>query len=286
MTLLPVDVVTVPYDSGRRNYRMGAGPQALLRNGLVQALRARDRDMEVVPVEAGVAADELATTADLLSRMARVIRASRSAGRFPLVLTGSCMSTVGALAGVADDCPGVIWLDAHGDLNTPDTSSSGFLDGMAAAACVGWCHADLTRSIAGFAALEESRLLLVGARDLDPPEAAALDASAITHVPPGDIGGGSATSVLDSFAAPLQAVYLHIDLDVLDPERVGPANVFAAEGGLTVEAVAGFVRAVGARVRICGLTLSAYDPAVDTSGAVRLAAIELAGVVLDTAART
>lgn len=285
MTLLPVDVVTVPYDSARRNYRMGAGPQALLRNGLVQALRASGRDMEVVPVEAGVASDELSVAFDLLSRIARVVRASRSAGRFPLLLTGSCFSTVGALAGVAGDAPAVVWLDAHGDVNTPQTSQSGFLDGMAAAAALGWCHTDRTSSLEGFTALPEPNLLLVGVRDLDPPEAAALQASAVVRLTPGDVAGSGFTNVLDAFTATARSVYVHIDLDVLDPERVGPANSFAAPGGLSVEAAAEIVRAVGAGCRIAGLTISAYDPAVDVTGAVRLAAIELIDTALAAAAR-
>lgn len=283
MTVLPVDVVTVPYDSARRNYRMGAGPQALLRNGLMQALRANGRDMEVVPVEAAVASDELATTADLLTRIARVVRASRSAGRFPIILTGSCFSTVGSLAGVSADAPAVAWLDAHGDLNTPETSRSGFLDGMAAAACIGWCHAGTTRSIDEFAPLPESKLLLVGARDLDDAEAAALGASSIVRVMAADIDSPGAKAVLDAFADSHDAIYLHIDLDVLDPDRVGPANPYAARGGLTIESAAEIVRVLGARSRLCGLTLSAYDPAVDVSGAVRAGAIELVTTVLDAA---
>src|SRR5690606_9880190 len=136
-----VDLVTVPYDSGRRGHRMGAGPQALLKAGLMQKLRAGGHETELVPVESAAGSEDPVTVAfDLAARIARVVRASRSANRFPIVLTGNCISTVGALAGLSADAPAVVWLDAHGDVNTPATSTSGFLDGMSAATALGWCH--------------------------------------------------------------------------------------------------------------------------------------------------
>src|SRR5690606_8413091 len=126
--------------------RMGAGPQSLLRAGLVQQLRTARRDIELVPVETGVQGeDELIVAFDLASRIERVVRASRAAHRFPLTLAGNCMSTLGAYAGAAGNGGALLWLDAHGDVNTPATSGSGFLDGMSAATLLGWCHADRAR---------------------------------------------------------------------------------------------------------------------------------------------
>lgn len=285
--MLSIDLVTVPYDSGRRGFRMGAGPQALVRLGLVQTMRAAGHDIELVPVEAtGNAGDELATALDLAGKVARVTRASRAAGRFPLTLSGSCFSTVGAFASVAADGAGVLWLDAHGDVNTPDTSTSGFVDGMAAATLLGWCHGDRTREFLP-ESLSESRLLLSGVRDLDAPETAALQRSAVRVLTPPDVrNGATAAAALDAFTAGMRAVYLHVDADVLDPESVGRANSFASPGGLGVQDVTALIDAAGARSPIAGMTVSAYDPAGDTGGAVGRALLDIIAHALERSAPT
>lgn len=281
--MLSIDLVTVPYDSGRRGFRMGAGPQSLMREGLMQKLRAAGHDVDLVPVEAGATPeDELATTFDLAARVARVTRASRAANRFPLTISGSCFSTVGAFASLADEAAGVLWLDAHGDVNTPETSASGFLDGMAAATLLGWCHADRTRDILP-QSLAEARLMLAGARDFDDPEAAALQQSAVRVLSPAGVRDGSASAALDSFTGGMSALYLHVDLDVLDPDSVGRANSFASPGGLTTQEVMQLIGAAGAKVRLAGMTVSAYDPTADTNGAVRRAAIEIIAAALAAA---
>jgi arginase len=263
---------------------MGAGPQALLRDGLVQKLRASGHDVELVPVEtSGTVKDDLSTAFDLATRVGRVTRASRSAGRFPLTISGNCFSTVGAFACVADEPAGVLWLDAHGDLHTPDTTESGFLDGMAAATLLGWCHADRTRGIPS-AILAESAFMLAGARDFDAAESAALKRSAVTLLSPaGMIDPAARATALQTFAAPLKMIYLHVDLDVLDPEQVGRANEFASPGGLSLKQVVDLLTAAGAILPIAGLTISAYDPAVDAAGAVRRAAIDIITAVLQAA---
>jgi arginase len=279
--VLSIDLVIVPYDSGRRGYRMGAGPQALLRLGLMQSLRAAGHDVELVPVEVTGTQDELAASIDLAAKVARVTRASRASGRFPLTLSGSCFSTVGAYASVADTDAGVLWLDAHGDLNTPDTSTSGFTDGMAAATLLGWCHKDLTRSFL-MAHPAESRLLLAGTRDLDAPESAALQQSEVRLLSAAAARDeGAFGPALDAFTAGMTSLYLHVDADVLDPESVGRANSFATPDGLSLQQAAALIDAAGTRAGIAGMTLSAYDPAEDSDGAVGRALIEIITAALN-----
>lgn len=273
--MLSIDLVTVPYDSGRRGHRMGAGPQALLRDGLVQRLRTAGHDVELIPVEStGPMKDDVSTAFDLASKVARVTRSSRSAGRFPLTLSGNCFGTVGAFASVAGDTAGALWFDAHGDLNTPATSTSGFLDGMAAAVLLGWCHADRARDI--LPPLAESRLMLAGIRDLDPPEAEALGRSAVKSLSPADVRDATVSGdALAAFTTGMRTLYLHVDADVLDSDRVGRANDYACAGGLTAQEVIDLATAAGRRARIAGMTVSSYDPAVDADAAVRNALLSI-----------
>jgi arginase len=271
-----IDLVTIPYDSGQRGYRMGAGPQHLLHGELVRRLRTAGHDVELIPVEAsGVGSDVEATTFDLAARAARVTRAGRSAGRFPVLLSGNCIQTIGVVAGCGRDDIGVLWLAAPGDLNTPATSPSGFLDGMGAAVLVGWCHEERARSLP-LEKLAESRLLLIGTRALDPAEDAALRASSVSSLPgTAATDAGALGAALDRLFTSARSCYLHIDLDVLDPDAVGRANTYAAAGGLTVAQVQAVVAAAAERVPILGLTIASYDPSVDADDAVRKAGIEL-----------
>jgi arginase len=105
-------------------------------------------------------------------------------------------------------------------------------------------------------------VVLVGARDFEPTEEERLARSSITQAEAGSLG-----TALDALAEHTEAVYVHIDLDVLDPSE-GLANAWAAEGGLTAEELRQALDAVAARFEIVAATLSAYDPAVDAEGLI------------------
>jgi arginase len=257
---------------------MGAGPEALIAGGLPDALRRAGHGVDRTVVEApeGAEGDPVASAFALARRIAGAAADARASGRLPIVLAGNCINTVGAVAGVNGSDLGLVWFDAHGDLNTPETSTSGFLDGMSVATLLGWCYVEEAAALPGFAPLDAARVLFVGVRDLDPPEVAAAERAGIRMLAPPDAAVDAALGrALDAFAAGVRRVYVHLDLDVLDPAAHGRANPFAAPGGLTAAGVQRAVRAMGARGRIAGLTVSAYDPAVDAAGTVRAAAIRL-----------
>jgi arginase len=196
----------------------------------------------------------------LASAIAESVRSACAAGRFPIVLGGNCAYTVGAVAGVPTRGLGVVWLDAHGDLNTPATSPTGFLDGMAAAMLLGWCHTDLLEQVPGWRAIAPDHLVSVGGRAFDPGEKEHAERHGVRFVPPELVTGEP--------KATGHTTFLHIDLDVLDPADVGPANPFAEPGGLKFHDVLRVVHEIAAGSRISGVTISAYDPAIDETGGV------------------
>jgi arginase len=268
----PVDIITVPWDSGRRNWRMGAGPAAIVDAGLAHALRASGHDVRAVEVDPaeGAPIELLAATMDLLATTAQHVRRACNDARFPLVLAGNCIATVGAIAGLDGIDVAVVWLDAHGDLNTPATSPTGFLDGMAAATLLGWCHAAAATRIDGFRPLPAKRFLLAGARDLDPGEADAARRHGVRVLPPHDVTDERVLArALDDVVSSASGVWLHVDLDALDPELLAPANAFTPPGGLAPSPVVHIVRECAARGRLLGMTVSAYDPAHDPDGVLR-----------------
>lgn len=274
-----VHIITVPYDSGRREFRMGAGPGHLVRNGLDSFLRGRGWAGTNETVETTDNQDALQSAAELGGCIARAVADAQSTGSIPIVLAGNCISTVGALAGLRD-APGVAWFDAHGDLNTPETSTTGFIDGMAAATALGWCLPEITAALPSFTPLDPSHLVLVGTRDLDPAEQVAADSKRIRRIHTDDVKAGDLHDI-EALADDVKDVWLHLDLDALDPHDVGRANSFAVERGLTTEDAVNVIDAIAGRARIVGATISAYDPTADSDGAVARAAFALIAAALE-----
>jgi arginase len=278
-----IELILVPYDSGRRAERMGRGPERLVEAGLAEHLRAFGHEVVTHRIETTLAyPTEAAVAFDLARAISARVRAAKAAAAFPLILAGNCMSSLGVVAGITGggEPPGIVWLDAHGDFNTPETTSTAFLDGMAGAVLTGRCWTAAAVSVPGFVPAREADYLLIGARDLDAAEHDLLVRSNVTVLDAAAIRAG------EPLAAALAhrsggGVYLHVDLDVLDPDRVGTANAFAAPGGLTVEDVRAVVHAVRAGRGIAAATIAAYDPAQDASGRVAVAAFGVIDEVLN-----
>jgi arginase len=252
---------------------MGAGPIALAPS-VAEGLRAAGHAVEDETVEApaGFRA-EVATGFALARALSDRVRRATSAGRVPLVLAGNCLSSLGTASGVAGDDLAVVWLDAHGDLETPETTTSGFVDGMALAALMGRCWRSLAASVPGFRPVPGQRVVLVGARDLSDAERALIADAGVTWVRADALG--ALPPALDALAASgARRVYLHVDLDVHDPAEL-PVNSYPAPGGLTRAAVRDVVRQIAARFEISAAAMTAYDPSCDPRGLVVEAAREL-----------
>jgi arginase len=279
---MQVQLLAVPYDSAQRSRRMGAGPERLLARGLEQSLRAKGHDVlsRVIELPDGWHA-EIESAFSLMRPLAEAVRQARATGRFPLILAGNCNTAVGAVAGLGGRT-GVLWFDAHGDFNTPETTVGGFLDGMSLAILTGRCWRELAKGVPGFEPVPEHRVHLLGARDLDPLEQEALAASAVTVTAPADVRP-AVIAAARGLSGEVDGVYLHLDLDVLDPS-VGRVNQYAAPGGLSLAQLERAVAAIGEALPISAATLSAYDPSFDEDGRVCAAALRLAGNILESAA--
>jgi arginase len=193
---------------------------------------------------------------DGLPRLAAALADSHDA--VPLALLGECTLAPGAVGGLQrrHGSLAVLWLDAHGDLNTPQTSSSGFIGGMPFAVLVGWTFPDLAVA-AGLAPVAEERCVLIGARDLDPPEAEALERSAIRRT-------ASVREALAALPADVR-IYLHVDGDVVDPGDA-PNVDFPAEGGWSAERLRGEVATALDDGRVVGVGVCCGNPRRDVEG--------------------
>jgi arginase family enzyme len=167
-----------------------------------------------------------------------------AAGDVPVLFASDCSVCITTLPAVLRHKPGatVLWLDAHGDFNTPETTPSGFLGGMCLAAACGVWDAGL-----GGPAVEPSRVVMCGVRDLDGGERVLLETHGVARIPP---------PALLADAPRDRAVSGHLDLDVLDPSIL-PAQ-FPAPGGLSDGGLRMLLGEVAACCTIVGVEVTAF----------------------------
>src|SRR5688572_19792128 len=157
-----IRILQVPYDSGQRALRMGRGPLHLVERGLADRLQDAGHETEVELIETGETfPSEIKVTFDLQRRLADRVRATIATGAMPIILGGNCNYTVGAMAGIDPLHTGLIWFDAHGEFNTPETTVGGFLDGMGLALGTGRCWRQIAATIPGFRPSPDIHLVLI-----------------------------------------------------------------------------------------------------------------------------
>ncbi len=263
-----ITLILVPYDSGMRGARMGAGPEHLIDRGLGDRLRDAGHDVTVETVELpdGFFPAEVASAFELARGVASSVGQAVAAGRFPFILSGNCSTALGTVAGLGLRDAGIVWLDAHGDFNTPETTGSGFFDGTTLATATGRCWTTAAAGIPGFTAVAESRVVHIGARDFDRAEKNALSESGLTMLAPAEVRSGLGAA-LRRKKGDITDVYLHIDLDVLD-KRAGAVNSYAAHDGLSPADIDSVVTEVAEAFCIRAASITAYDPRYDTDGKV------------------
>jgi arginase len=262
-----IRIFLVPYDSGFMNRRQGLGPACYLDHGLEQFLAQMEHNVEI---ESLVTTEEFLTevmSAFELNRiLARHVREAVRDGWFPLVLTGNCHSCLGVLAGIGSVRSGLVWLDAHGEFNTPDTTVSGLLDGMPLALATGRCWKALLETIPGFQPVPDEQILLIGARDLDEAESHNLDHSRVTVIrSEGSTAGiirDKVGQALVRMAEEVEGAYLHLDLDAVDLDG-RRANRLHPPGGLKPDLIEDLIGLAKQTLGLKAATISTYDPAVD-----------------------
>jgi arginase len=266
-------LVLCPFESARYGVGMGAGPRALAGDGrLAPMLEAAGWRVTIAEVPAPEEPHpEVRATFEQHRWVADLVRGAAGESAFPLVLAGSCASSVGTAAGVGTSDLGVVWLDAHADLDTPADNVSGFLDVMALSTLTGSAWQAQAAAVTGFAPVAPEHVVLAAVRDLAPYQRGALERSAVRAVP-GAFGATDLAAALD--ALPTRRALLHLDLDALDPSG-GRANHYAAPGGPSLATLLDAIDAVFDRFDVAAAALTAYDPSADATTAAADAAIAL-----------
>lgn len=249
MAVAPVvSIIGAPLDLGQGRRGVDMGPSAIRYAGLAERLVAYgrvvvDRGNVTVPQpESLVLGDErarfLPEILDACARLAGLVAETIHEGGFPLVLGGDHSIGLGTLAGLAEAAGGpggVIWIDAHGDLNTPTTSPTGNVHGMPLAAALGIAGDGFAHQGLRLPAVTPGRVALVGTRSLDSAEQAVVRELGIRVFTTSDIDRLGIERVMRAALGQVAGpgfVHVSLDLDALDPEVARGVGT-PVKGGLT-----------------------------------------------------
>lgn len=243
-----IAIIGVPMDLGQMRRGVDMGPSAIRYAGVVERLENLNLEIEDLgDIEIG-SADRNANTEKNLKNLkavadANVLLASKvdsvyREGKFPLIFGGDHSIAIGSIAGVAKHFNnlGVIWYDAHGDLNTAETSPSGNIHGMSLAVSLGLGDQALT-SIGGYEPkIKPENIVIIGARSLDEGERKLIKEKGIKVYTMHEIDRLGMTAVMDEAIHYLKertdGVHLSLDLDGLDPHDA-PGVGTPVNGGIS-----------------------------------------------------
>ncbi|GGA78752.1 arginase [Ornithinibacillus halotolerans] len=243
-----ISLIGVPMDLGQSRRGVDMGPSALRYAGAIERLQNLNfdiHDLGDIPINRpGVIED----TDSKLKNLEQVIEANEilakmvdeeiKKDRFPLILGGDHSIAIGSLAGISKHYEnlGVIWYDAHGDLNTSDTSPSGNIHGMPLAASLGLGHERLTNLYNYAPKIKPENIVIIGARSLDPGEKDLIKELGIKVYTMHEIDRLGMSKVLEEtinyFKEHTDGVHLSLDLDGLDPTEA-PGVGTPVLGGMT-----------------------------------------------------
>ena len=288
-------MIGAPLDLGAGRRGVDMGPSAIRYAGLDKQLadklgvRVTDAGNVISPVvettEMGDAnARYLRQILDLCDRLSGLVAEAAERGAVPLVLGGDHSVALGSLVGMAKvrGAGGVVWIDAHGDLNTPATSPTGNVHGMVLAAALGLAGDAFTRNGWPLPAVEPGRLALVGVRSLDDGERdllRQLEAKVFTMSEVDRIGIEPCMREAIAHAAGGAFLHVSLDLDVVDPDYA-PGVGTPVRGGLSYREAHLAMETVAESGLIDSMDVVEVNPILDRENATGKLAVELVASAL------
>ncbi|NNM66739.1 MAG: arginase [Spirochaetales bacterium] len=273
----------VPMDFGANLRGVDMGPTALRRAGLKEALVRLGHTVEEEPRLLRVAIAEHAQPGDPsvrfldvitqgCRRLAEHVEQACTDGSFPLVLGGDHSIAVGTLAGLSafhkkkKHSWGTLWIDAHADFNTPETSPSGNVHGMSLAASCGWGHPALKDLYSRGRKLDPANAVVLGARNLDPGEKENLKKAGVKVLTMADIDREGIAAIADQalryLAGRVDEIHVSFDVDSLDPETA-PGVGTPVPGGMTFRELHLLMETLSASGRVTSAEVVEVNPVLD-----------------------
>jgi len=295
----PVHIIGVPLDLGGNRRGVDMGPSAFRIAGIGERLSAlgisiADTGDLVAPIPETKSFGDpskkyIREIARVCDRLYKTSLGVQEKGAIPLVLGGDHSLAAGSVAATSDflrrgDRPlGLIWVDAHGDMNTPSTSASGNVHGMPLASLLGPEPAELSR-IGGFSPkVAAERTVLIGIRNLDEREKERMRESGARVFTMKDIDRAGIASVVEQAIAIAGSgtggVHVSFDMDVCDPS-IAPGVGTPVKGGLNYREAHMVMEMVADSGLLCGLDIVEVNPILDDRNMTSILGAELASSAL------
>jgi arginase len=290
MLPMKATIIGAPLDLGAGRRGVDMGPSAIRYAGLEERLAGLgidtiDRGNVTTAVAEATAQDDprarfLPAIRATCERIAGEVGAARDEGRVPIVLGGDHSIALGTLGGLASraGAGAVLWFDAHGDLNTPETTPSGNVHGMPLAAALGRGGPGFESDAWTLPAVEPERTAVIGARDIDPGERALIaDLDLPVHTMSDLDRRGIEAVVREALERAAGAPFVHVSLDMdgLDPD-VAPGVGTPVRGGLTYREAHLAMELVAESGLLCCFEIVEVNPILDRQNATAALAVELA----------
>lgn len=290
-----ISIVGAPMWLGQRRYGVNMGADAIRAAGLLKQLKTVHDDIidsGNIDIARSAAAREgehnvrnLQSVAAACTRLADSVSDIIGKGRFPLVLGGDHSIAIGTLAGTARHYAnlGVIWYDAHTDINTPETTPSGNIHGMPLAAAMGLGHPALTHIGGSCPKIKPQNIVFMGVRDMDPGEKALIETYKIKTYTAGDIKRRGIKQVVAEAISYLRArcdgVHLSFDFDGIDPADA-PGVGTPVKAGMSFAESLIAVRMLAGSGMITSAEFVELNPILDDNNRTAVAAVTIIGELL------
>jgi arginase len=285
----PINIFGVPMDLGQNRRGVDMGPSAIRYAGLQPRLQSlglqvKDSGNITVPIIEEVrhlSQDNHMHNAEAIASVCQLtysaVRKSLAAGERAVVLGGDHSVALGSVAATLDaaDRVGVLWIDAHGDFNTPDITPSGNVHGMVVTSLMGMCPPPL---LIGERRLKADQIAMIATRDLDPQEKVAIRQAGIKVMTMSEIDENGMADVLrETLKAlgDLETIHVSFDMDSLDPS-VAPGVGTPVSGGLTVREAHLIMEMLADDGRVRTLDLVEVNPILDEHNRTAQVAVDLA----------
>lgn len=290
-----ISIIGIPMDFGQLLRGVDMGPAAVRYTGLVSRLRSLGhevidtgdiripvRDCEVYTQKENECSDEDKYLKEITQICEVIYKAGREVvekGHFPLFIGGDHSIAVGTVASVTndDDPTGLIWIDAHGDFNIPETSPSGNIHGMPLAALIGEGYESLVNVGRPGAKILPENVVMIGQRDLDVREKQRLKKSGITIFTMRDIDEQGISSVANKALMKfvhLKRIHLTVDMDALDPVEA-PGVGTPVPGGISYREAHLLMEILADSGKITSMDLVEINPILDIANKTAELAVEL-----------
>lgn len=276
---MDIQIIQVPYDSGYQNRRQGRGPVHFIQHNAAGRIGDQGHKVAVACIEPDTFFPmEVAMAFELNRLLAEQVSNAIGSGQFPVVLAGNCNTCLGTIGGIGSQKLGVLYFDAHGEFNTPETTPSGWLDGMPLAMATGRCWKSLLDTIPGFVPIQDEHLILVGARDLDEPEERLLSESSVNLIRSEQFNAGDLKQAIKDTLLGIKnrvdGLYVHIDMDAIEVQN-GCANHYGVHGGLKVDLIKEMIEFAKIHFMLRACTIASYDPDYDEEDTLVEAGLQL-----------